>query len=115
MGEIIQIRVMAKTHDPEEAKNRWIDLVSLAFDTEMLPSKTGEDFHAQLVDALNDRLRLGKLPAAMSSKLKEDIHAALEQKNALLEALSDWNPRAADKAAYALEDILDEMQQKIAR
>jgi len=115
MGEIIQIRVMAKVHDPEEAKKRWGDLASLAFDMDALQVRAGEDFHLKLVEALHDRQKLGQLPDSMSSQLEKDIQAAWEQKKKLQASLGDWDPGAADRAAYALEDILDQMQQKIAR
>ncbi|WP_291321722.1 hypothetical protein [Desulfonatronospira sp.] len=115
MGEIIQIRVMAQTHDPEEAKKRWGDLAAAAFDMDNLQVKAGKDFHIKLVDALVDRKKLGLLPPKLQAAIEKDLHQALELRNRLVKSLGDWDPRAADKSAYELEDILDRMQQSIVR
>ncbi len=115
MGEIIQIRLMAKTYDPEEAKKRWGELVEAAFQQDNLQVQAGEDFHVRLVDALYDRYRLKSFPSRISLGLGSEIEKALEQRNRLLQCLSDWDPRGADKAAYALEDLLDLMEHKITR
>ena len=115
MGEIIQIRVMAQTFDPEEAKKRWGDLAAAAFDMDNLQIKAEKDFHIKLVDALVDRNKLGQLPPKLKEAIQEDLQTAGQLRNKLQKSLSDWDPRTADKAAYELEDVLDRMQQNVVR
>ncbi|EFI34949.1 conserved hypothetical protein [Desulfonatronospira thiodismutans ASO3-1] len=115
MGEIIQIRVMAQTFDPEEAKKRWSDLAEAAFDMDSLQIKAEKDFHIKLVDALVDRNKLGQLSPNLKEAIQKDLQTAGQLRDKLQRSLSDWDPRAADRAAYELEDVLDRMQQNVVR
>jgi len=115
MGEIIQIRVMAQTFDPEAAKNRWTDLAEAAFDMDSLQIKAEKDFHIKLVDALVDRSKLGQLSPKLKAAIEHDLQTAGELRNRLQKSLGDWDPRAADRATYELEDVLDRMQQNAVR
>ncbi|MFO7728839.1 MAG: hypothetical protein R6X11_10990 [Desulfonatronovibrio sp.] len=113
MGELIQIRVTARIHDWEKAIKRWSALAGLAFGPQLDRDFTGQDFLSDLTDALYDKERLGQLPQDSASLIAKDIKAAHSLARKLYSLLADRNPQEADRVSYQLEDLLDQMEEKL--
>ncbi len=111
MGELIQIRVSAGILYPERALRRWPKLANLAFE----PMEDRDDLHQKiivelLINALHDRMNTDQLPEDLDDSFLQDIEQAFTLKKQLLHYLSEWNPQAADKISYRIEDHLDAME-----
>jgi len=109
MGEYIQIRVIAQTFDQEAAQKRYPKLYALAWPVEATPG----DSHRGLVElaaTLDDRVRLGDLPAPERKALTPGVDKIMAAKAALEGALGERDAKAADRASYQLEDALAELE-----
>ena len=109
MGEYLQIRVIAQTFDAEAAEKRYPKLYALAWPVEATPS----DSHRGLIElaaTLDDKVRLGDLPAPERQALAPSLDRVTAARAALEGALGERDAKAADKASYQLEDALAELE-----
>ncbi|MEG2139474.1 MAG: formin-like protein 18 [Bilophila sp.] len=111
MGKILQIRVSAWTYREEDVEEAWPALVRLAWEHETyLEEKHGV---LELVSALSNGLLFENWPEKTASALRAGIATAVSIKNQLETALSDWEPREANKLSDALEDALTALNQLV--
>ena len=109
MGRFLQIRVTVSTYDEAEAQARYKKLYALAWP--VAATAPGEPRGLlELTQALDDRVRLGDLPPAERSTLLPGVARAVAIKQDLEAALGERDARAADRASYALEDALGELE-----
>jgi hypothetical protein len=113
MGELIQIRVSAGLLYPEKALQRWSQLAGLAFGQHPERDLDRQDIVELLVDALYDRMKTDQLPQELEEDFLQDIKRAHSLKEQLLQRLTDWDPREADKLSYLIEDHLDHLEEKL--
>ncbi len=109
MGTFLQIRVSARTYDEAAAEARYKRLYALAWPVEATPA-AGPRGLLELAAALDDRVRLGGLPAPERAALLPGVEKAMALKAALEAALGDRDPGTADRLSYALEDALAELE-----
>lgn len=107
MGKVLQIRVIATTWDDELVEDYWPRLAQLAFS---VPIKLENHGVLEMVRALGEGLRFAKWPAPRKEALAEGIHRAVEIKEELEKALSDWDPRRANELSNELENTLDKLE-----
>ncbi len=104
MGEILQIRVIAQTFTPEKARKRWEKLFTLAEKQDKI------EHLLPLVERLQDIFRFEKIQTTNQQTLPKKLEAVINAKDNLAEYLANRNPTQADKASYALEEALDELE-----
>ena len=109
MGEYLQIRVIAQTYDEAGAEKRFPKLYALAWPVEPTPSE-GPRGLVELAGVLDDRIRLGDLPAPDRKAMTPALEKVTAAKAALEAALGNRDPQAADQASYQLEDALGELE-----
>ncbi|MHC1788114.1 hypothetical protein [Solidesulfovibrio sp.] len=109
MGEYIQIRVIAQTFDQEAAEKRYPKLYALAWPVEATPGEAHRGL-IELAATLDDRVRLGDLPAPERKALAPALEKVMAAKGALEGALGEREAKAADRASYQLEDALAELE-----
>ena len=109
MGRYIQIRVTATTYDPAETEKAFPKLYALAWPVEATPS-VGPRGLLELAGVLDDRIRLGDLPAPDRKAMTPGLEKVTAAKMALEGALGNRDPQAADQASYQLEDALGELE-----
>ena len=109
MGEYLQIRVIAQTFDAEAAEKRYPKLYALAWPVEATPGE-GHRGLVELAATLDDRERLGDLPAPERKALTPGVEKVMAAKAALEGALGERDAKAADQASYQLEDALAELE-----
>ena len=109
MGEYLQIRVIAQTYDEAAAEKRYPKLYVLAWPVEPTPSE-GPHGLVELAAVLDDRIRLGDLPAGDRKTLAPGLEKVTAARLALEGALGDRDAKAADQASYQLEDALAELE-----
>jgi hypothetical protein len=109
MGKVLQIRVSAETHEPNDVSRHWPRLSRLAW---------GEAEQAagvrELVARLNDLWKFGN---EWSAQHKDAVGQALPDLLAMdgqLEAaLADRRPDQADALSYTIEDALDGLEREL--
>ncbi|WP_319765210.1 hypothetical protein [Maridesulfovibrio sp.] len=109
MGNVLQIRVMARTYDEAEVTKKWPNLVKTAW----------EEPHAEdrphgvveLVEDLKDRLELGMIPKEKAEAMADSIRKAFDLKLRMEKALGDWKASEANTISYDLEDELSAAEQ----
>ncbi|OLN26425.1 hypothetical protein DVDV_2673 [Desulfovibrio sp. DV] len=109
MGEYLQIRVIAQTFDAEAAEKRYPKLYALAWPVEATPADSHRGL-LELAATLDDKVRLGDLPAAERQSLAPALDKVTAAKAALEGALGERDAKAADQASYQLEDALAELE-----
>lgn len=107
MGKYLQIRVTATTYDPAETEKAFPRLYALAWPVAATAPAEPRGL-LELTQALDDRVRLGELPERAS--LLSGVERAMAAKAGLEAALGERDARAADRASYALEDALAELE-----
>ena len=107
MGEILQIRVTAQTFTPEKARKRWNKLFTLAEKQDNLKHILS------LVERLQDIFRFEKIQTESKRTFQKGLEAVINAKENLTEYLANRNPHETDKASYALEDALDNLEQNM--
>ncbi|WP_319778885.1 hypothetical protein [Maridesulfovibrio sp.] len=111
MGNVLQIRVMARTYDEAEVEKKWPYLVETAWDK---PHAEGRAHGVvELVEDLKDRLELGMIPEEKAEAMADSIRKAFELKLRMERALGDWKASEANTISYDLEDELS-IAEKIA-
>ncbi len=109
MGKFLQVRVTVGTYNEAAAEDRYPRLYALAWPAAATPAM-GPRGLVQLTDALDDRVRLGDLPASDRAALLPGVERAMAVKAALEAALADRDPKTADRLTYDLEDALAELE-----
>lgn len=111
MGNVLQIRVMARTYDEAEVEKNWPYLVKTAWEE---PQPEGRSRGViELVEDLKDRLELGMIPKEKAEAMAESIRKAYDLKLRMEKALGDWKASEANTISYDLEDELS-VAEKIA-
>ncbi|MBI9112460.1 hypothetical protein [Maridesulfovibrio ferrireducens] len=110
MGNVLQIRVMAKTYDESQVENAWPFLVAMTWAE---PRAEGRPHGViELVEDLKDKLELGMLSKTEEQTLGESIRKAFNLKLQIEDALGDWKATEANTVSFALEDLLDDLEKK---
>jgi hypothetical protein len=109
MGKFLQIRVTVTTWDRDGAAAAFPRLYALAWPVEPTPA-AGPQGLLELVQALDERIRLGELPDADRASMLPALTRAVAAKTALEAALADRDPHGADRLTYAVEDSLGELE-----
>ncbi|SMF20755.1 hypothetical protein [Desulfovibrio gilichinskyi] len=110
MGNVLQIRVMAKTYDESQVEKSWPCLVALTWAE---PRSEGRPHGViELVEDLKDKFELGMLPKAEEQELGESIKKAFKFKLQIEDALGDWKATEANTVSFALEDLLDDLEKQ---
>lgn len=107
MGNALQIRVTAVTWNEDLLEKLWPKLTELAFSVPIKHEKHGV---LEMVRALNDGLQFLPWSEARRKALGPGIQEAARLKQALENALADWQPREANILSDKLEDVLDTLE-----
>ena len=107
MGEALQIRVTAVTWNEDLLEKLWPKLTELAFSVPIKHEKHGV---LEMVRALNDGLQFLPWSEARRKAMGPGIEEAARLKQALENALADWQPREANILSDKLEDVLDTLE-----
>jgi len=109
MGRFLQVRVTVTTWDRDRAAEAFPRLYALAWPVEPTPA-AGPQGLLELVQALDDRIRLGEVPGADRKAMLPALGRAVAAKGALEAALAEREAHTADKLTYAVEDALGELE-----
>lgn len=107
MGEALQIRVTAVTWNEDLLEKLWPKLTELAFSVPIKHEKHGV---LEMVRALHDGLQFLPWSEARRKAMGPGIEEAARLKQALENALADWQPREANILSDKLEDVLDTLE-----
>ena len=107
MGEALQIRVSAVTWNEDLLEKLWPKLTELAFSVPIKHEKHGV---LEMVRALHDGLQFLPWSEARRKAMGPGIEEAARLKQALENALADWQPREANILSDKLEDVLDTLE-----
>ena len=107
MGEALQIRVTAETWNEDLLEKLWPRLTELAFSVPIKHEKHGV---LEMVRALHDGLQFLPWSEARRKAMGPGIEEAARLKQALENALADWQPREANILSDKLEDVLDTLE-----
>jgi len=118
MGKILQIRVSARTHDPDDVYRYWPRLSGLAWSE--LPFAPGRSAQAgprgvrELVAALHDLWKFGNEWSPADREAVGRVLPVLRDLDSRLEAaMADRRPDEADALSYKIEDGLDALEREI--
>lgn len=107
MGKALQIRVTAVTWNEDLLEKLWPRLTELAFSVPIKHEKHGV---LEMVRALHDGLQFLPWSEARRKAMGPGIEEAARLKQALENALADWQPREANILSDKLEDVLDTLE-----
>ncbi len=107
MGEAVQIRVTAVTWNEDLLEKLWPQLTELAFSVPIKHEKHGV---LEMVRALHEGLQFLPWSEARRKAMGPGIEEAARLKQALENALADWQPREANILSDKLEDVLDTLE-----
>ena len=107
MGEALQIRVSAVTWNEDLLEKLWPQLTELAFSVPIKHEKHGV---LEMVRALHEGLQFLPWSEARRKAMGPGIEEAARLKQALENALADWQPREANILSDKLEDVLDTLE-----
>lgn len=107
MGKVLQIRVMAVTWNEDLIEDYWPRVAEMAF---AVPVKLENRGVLEMVRALGEGLQFENWSAARKEAMAPGIRQALEIRQRLEKALSDWDPRLANELSDQLEDALDRLE-----
>ncbi|MBB5143072.1 MULTISPECIES: hypothetical protein [Desulfovibrio] len=107
MGNALQIRVTAVTWNEDLLEKLWPKLTELAFSVPIKHEKHGV---LEMVRALSDGLQFLPWSEARRKAMGPGIEEAARIKQALENALADWQPREANILSDKLEDVLDNLE-----
>ncbi len=107
MGEALQIRVTAVTWNEDLLEKLWPKLTELAFSVPIKHEKHGV---LEMVRALHEVLQFLPWSEARRKAMGPGIEEAARLKQALENALADWQPREANILSDKLEDVLDTLE-----
>ena len=107
MGEALQIRVTAVTWNEDLLEKLWPQLTELAFSVPIKHEKHGV---LEMVRALHEGQQFLPWSEARRKAMGPGIEEAARLKQALENALADWQPREANILSDKLEDVLDTLE-----
>ncbi len=107
MGEALQIRVTAVTWNEDLLEKLWPQLTELAFSVPIKHEKHGV---LEMVRALHEGLQFLPWSEARRKAMGPGIEETARLKQALENALADWQPREANILSDKLEDVLDTLE-----
>ena len=107
MGEALQIRVTAVTWNEDLLEKLWPKLTELAFSVPIKHEKHGV---LEMVRALHEGLQFLPWSEARRKAMGPGIEEAARLKQALENAMADWQPREANILSDKLEDVLDTLE-----
>ena len=107
MGEALQIRVTAVTWNEDLLEKLWPRLTELAFSVPIKHEKHGV---LEMVRALHEGLQFLPWSEARRKAMGPGIEEAARLRQALENALADWQPREANILSDKLEDVLDTLE-----
>ena len=107
MDEALQIRVTAVTWNEDLLEKLWPKLTELAFSVPIKHEKHGV---LEMVRALHEGLQFLPWSEARRKAMGPGIEEAARLKQALENALADWQPREANILSDKLEDVLDTLE-----
>ena len=107
MGNALQIRVTAVTWNEDLLEKLWPKLTELAFSVPIKHEKHGV---LEMVRALHEGLQFLPWSEARRKAMGPGIEEAARLKQALENALADWQPREANILSDKLEDVLDTLE-----
>ena len=107
MGEALQIRVTAVTWNEDLLEKLWPKLTEMAFSVPIKHEKHGV---LEMVRALHEGLQFLPWSEARRKAMGPGIEEAARLKQALENALADWQPREANILSDKLEDVLDTLE-----
>ena len=107
MGKALQIRVTAVTWNEDLLEKLWPRLTELAFSVPIKHEKHGV---LEMVRALHEGLQFLPWSEARRKAMGPGIEEAARLKQALENALADWQPREANILSDKLEDVLDTLE-----
>ena len=107
MGEALQIRVTAVTWNEDLLEKLWPQLTERAFSVPIKHEKHGV---LEMVRALHEGLQFLPWSEARRKAMGPGIEEAARLKQALENALADWQPREANILSDKLEDVLDTLE-----
>ena len=107
MGKALQIRVSAVTWNEDLLEKLWPKLTELAFSVPIKHEKHGV---LEMVRALHEGLQFLPWSEARRKAMGPGIEEAARLKQALENALADWQPREANILSDKLEDVLDTLE-----
>ena len=107
MGKALQIRVSAVTWNEDLLEQLWPQLTELAFSVPIKHEKHGV---LEMVRALHEGLQFLPWSEARRKAMGPGIEEAARLKQALENALADWQPREANILSDKLEDVLDTLE-----
>ena len=107
MGNALQIRVSAVTWNEDLLEKLWPKLTELAFSVPIKHEKHGV---LEMVRALHEGLQFLPWSEARRKAMGPGIEEAARLKQALENALADWQPREANILSDKLEDVLDTLE-----
>jgi hypothetical protein len=110
MGKVLQIRVSAQTHDPDDVYRHWPRLSRLAWGERQFTADTVKGVR-ELVAALHDLWKFGNEWSPADQEAVGRALPVLRDLDArLAEALADRRPGDADALSYKIEDSLDALE-----
>jgi len=112
MARLLQIRVTARTYNPEDLERTLPRLSALAWPQrpEVAGPPREQRGVLELVETLHDRLRFAIDDAEVKKNLGPGMDEAARLKTVLEAALGDWKPGEAQRLAQQLEDKLAELE-----
>lgn len=133
MSPLLSIRLSATTPDEAAVFRAWPELCELAWpglgeirggswEPKTAPAALrpplGEEPHRfgvrELAEALSEQAHFGSWPEEKQQELAPSLENVEKARQDLDNALADWEPQGAVKAAAALEDALGDMQDLLA-
>lgn len=113
MGKVLQIRVSAQTHDPDDVYRYWPRLSRLAWGERKFAAD-GIKGVRELIVALHDLWKFGNEWSPADREAVGRILPVLRDFDSRLEAaLADRRPDEADALSYKIEDGLDALEREI--
>lgn len=113
MGKILQIRVSALTHDPNDVYRSWPRLSRLAWGEGKFAAD-GTKGVREMIVALHDLWKFGNEWVSVDREAVGRALPALRDLDSHLEAaLADRRPDEADVLSYKIEDGLDALEREI--
>ena len=110
MGKYLQIRVSAKTYDPEAVRKAFPRACAAAFPDARATGGESPCGVIEVLETLADKLRVGMLPRIQAEAIEPAVSRASFVLHSFEKALSDWNASEADSISYTLEGALKEIE-----
>lgn len=111
MGRVLQVRVSASTYNPDDVRKNWPRCHARAW-PQGEPVFEPHQGVLQLIDALEDALRLADWDDYVRDLVSEPVAKLAAMKDELEEALAEWDPRRANRLTDDIEDLLSVLEKQ---